>query len=113
MHLQPLKYDILSQHVVKERLNRFTTMLDKVGYNGVVRSVVDDFNPAHTQHITDTGMLIITGKDEKGRIIVVTGFLLTIDKLTAIYKNERIPQFLYKKVLYNMEKYKEIFTMND
>lgn len=111
MNLQPFKYDELSNHIVAERLDRFVFMLTQIGYNGIVRSVVDEMNPAHIQHITDTGLLFITGKTKKGKTIVVTGFPLTIDKLTAIYKGQRLPQNLYNAVLRNMEMYPQLYKM--
>lgn len=111
MKLEPFKYDELSNHIVSERLDRFVFMLTRIGYNGIVRSVADEMNPAHTQHITDTGLLFITGTTKQGKVIVVTGFPLTIDKLTAIYKGVRLPQELYNAVLRNMESYPELYKM--
>lgn len=109
MRLEPFVYDELSNHIVSERLDRFVFMLTQIGYNGIVRSVVDEMNPAHIQHITDTGLLFITGKNRQGKVIVVTGFPLTIDKLTAIYKGVRLPQELYNAVLKNMRLYPELY----
>lgn len=111
MKLEPFTYDELSDHIVSQRLERFIFMLTQIGYNGIVRSVVDEMNPAHVQHITDTGLLFITGQTKDGRTIVVTGFPLTINKLTAIYKGQRLPQELYNAVLRNMKRFPELYHM--
>lgn len=110
MKLEPFKYDIISTHAWKARGDRFSKMLTEIGFNGIVRSVVDDLNPAHVQHITDTGILFITGTTPEGEVVVVTGFLLTMKKATAIYKGERLPQPLYNAIAYNMRKHSDLFT---
>lgn len=113
MTCKPFKYDIISDHVIEERSGRFIKMLKEIGYNGIVAEIVDEMNPAHVQHITDTGILFITAKCPDGKIILVTGFLITIDKLTAIYKGQRIPQSLYNTVVRNRKKYPKLFSMKE
>lgn len=109
--MKPFRYDTISNHIKTERLERFTYLMTEVGYNGIVYEARDEKNLSHMQHITDTGILFLTGKDNKEKIVLVTGFLLTIDKLTAIYKGEHIPQSLYNTVLRNQVKHKAIYTM--
>ena len=111
--MKPLKYDIISTHIRESRLNRISIILEKVGYNGVVAEIVDELNPAHIQCITDTGVLFITAKCPDGKILLITGFLITIDKLTAIYKGKRIPPTLYNTVIKNMKKYPELYKMKE
>lgn len=103
--LQPFKYDYLSDHVLTARYRRFCGMMEKVGYNGIICSIVDDLNPAHVQHITDTGIIFITGKDKEGKVVVITGYLLSIDKAKAIFKDERMPQVLYNSIINNMREH--------
>lgn len=111
--MKPLKYDIISSHMREDRLHRISIIMEKVGYEGVIAEIIDELNPAHTQCITDTGILFITAKCPNGKVLLVTGFLISIDKLTAIYKGKRIPSTLYNRVIKNMKKYPELYGMKE
>lgn len=111
--MKPLKYDIISTHLRESRLCRISIIMEKVGYNGVVAEIIDELNPAHIQNITDTGILFITARCPDGKVLLITGFLITIDKLTAIYKGKRIPPALYNTVIRNMKKYPELYKMKE
>lgn len=109
--MTPLRYDIISDHIIKDRFGRFEKILE-IGYDSVIAEIVDEMNPTRIQHITDTGILFITAERPDGKIILVTGFLITIEKLTAIYKGKRIPQSLYNTVIKNRRKYSYLYNYN-
>lgn len=111
--MKPLKYDVMANHAKDDRWVRLSKIMAEVGYNEIVAEIVDELNPAHIQNITDTGILFITAKCPDGKIILITGFLITIDKLTAIYKGKRIPPTLYNTVIKNRKKHPKLYDINE
>ena len=97
----------MSYHARVERLDRLVACMTHIGYNEFAYEIPDPRSPDHIYTITDTGIILVRGADDG---TVVTGYMATIKKLTAIF-NGNVPTGLKKIVVRNEKKYAFLLRM--
>lgn len=91
----------VSTHVSVDRLARIDYIIDTVGFGEPVFERPSSANANNYEQLTTTGVIVVRAKDTH---IVVTAFIASIDKVTAMYKTKRdgqVPNSIYKRVLAN------------
>ena len=91
----------MSYHASVERIDRLTSLVQRLGFNEIAYETVDSQNPEHIISITDTGIILIRGRQDG---TLVTGYMGTIDKVTAICHGN-VPIVLKRTVVRNCKKY--------
>ena len=97
----------MSYHARVERLDRLVACMTHIGYNEFAYEIPDPRSPQHYYTITDTGIILVRGTDDG---TVVTGYMATINKLTALF-NGNVPSSLKKVVVRNEKKYAFLLKM--
>lgn len=104
-------YIHLSKHAREERITRLSTIVAEVGLGQYIHEEVYIHNGREcVTRITNTGLFLafsVKGQKE----VLITGFLLTIDRAMAIYRKSgyrHIPNGLYNTILKNSKKYKHL-----
>ena len=90
----------MSIHAREERLDRLTYIAMNVGFGDTVFEAPNGQHPDRIDCLTDTGVLIIKGRDGT----IITAYIPTMDKVIAIYRRQgitRIPTAVYNKVRKN------------
>lgn len=103
---------LVSDHAKKDRIDRLTACLTTIGYNDF-SLIVEDTKRGNntTKYLTDTGIMIIRDTDTKR---IVTGYMATVQQAIRMYREagyERMPNGMYKRIVRNNEKYKELLDM--
>ena len=102
----------ISYHASEERIERLTACLTTLGYNDFVLQVEDKQRGNNTtQFLTDTGIIIVRNNDNGN---IVTGYMATIAQAIKMYRvagYERMPGGMYRKVVRNNEKHKELLEI--
>lgn len=102
------RYGRISRHAQVDRIERLQNILVNIGFTSIVYEGVDNQNPEHLIQITDTGVIFIVSNSEQK--VLVTGYLATVAKLTAVYKGgQNIPRDLKKRVIYNQKKFQYLY----
>ena len=103
---------LVSDHAKEDRIDRLTACLTTIGYNDFALIVEDTKRGNNTtKYLTDTGIMIIRDTDTKR---IVTGYMATVQQAIRMYREagyERMPNGMYKKIVRNNEKYKELLNM--
>ena len=97
----------MTYHARVERIDRLAACMTTLGYNEFAYRIPDPRNPGHVYIITDTGIILVVGADDGA---VITGFMATIDKITALFHG-KVPVTLRNKVVHNERKYKFLLKM--
>ena len=97
----------MSYHARVERIDRLVACMTTLGYNEFAYRIPDPRNAEHIYLITDTGIILVVGADDGS---VVTGYMATIDKITALFHG-KVPVALRNKVVHNEKKYKFLLKM--
>ena len=102
----------ISHHASNDRIERLTACLATLGMNEYVLSVKDtERNNNTTKFLTDTGIIIIRNSDNGN---VVTGYMASISQAIKMYKVagfEKMPNGMYRKVVRNNKKHKELLEI--
>lgn len=102
----------ISYHASEERIERLTACLTTLGYNDFVLQVEDKKRGNNTtQFLTDTGIIIVRNSDNGN---LVTGYMATIAQAIKMYRvagYEKMPDGMYRKVVRNNEKHKELLEI--
>lgn len=102
----------ISYHASEERIERLTACLTTLGYNDFVLQVEDkQRGNGTTQFLTDTGIIIVRNSDNGN---LVTGYMATIAQAVKMYRVagfEKMPDGMYKKIVRNNKKYKELLDI--
>lgn len=105
----------ISQHIIKDRLERMVLIATTIGYGNVIKEFVTQGKYGKVrQCITDTGVVIIK---ELFTEKVITAYAIRISRAIALYRteapNERIPQKLYTTIINNEKKRPFLFGVNE
>lgn len=101
-------YIHLSKHAREERITRLSVLVTEIGLGQYIHEYryIDRGRPCIIR-LTNTGLyLAFSVKEEKE--VLITGFLLTIDRAMAIYRKSgyhSIPNGLYNTIRKNIKKY--------
>lgn len=99
----------MTRHAYNDRMDRMLRLLDALGAGDELNRF---YNPDTNTFdcILDNGVLVIVGADSHK---MVTCFMLTIERMTAIYKKNciAVPKPLVKRVCANCKKYKNCIEM--
>lgn len=89
----------MTNHARLERTDRLVYIATTVGFGEVV---FEHRTKEHRECITDSGVLLIKSLTDE---ILVTAYIVTIDKAIALYRNEfgdkRMPHKLYTTIMNN------------
>ena len=90
----------LTNHAKEERMNRLTYIAMTIGFGEVVFERIED---DRRYCITDSGVLMVKALKEE---VLITAYIVTIDKAIALYRNEmghdqRMPNKLYDTIRRN------------
>ena len=98
----------MSYHAKHDRLERLAACIEKLGCGDYVLEV----SYKNTLHrLTSTGLVLVFGAD---REILITGYMATISKCTAMYKKNgyaKIPQEIKRVVIRNEKLYSFLLDM--
>lgn len=100
----------LSYHAQYERAERLALIEEVLGFTNVAFTV-DIPEENHKYCVTTSGVLMVKGMDED---VLVTAFAITVEKLTYLCRRAgkaQIPPKLYKKVVKNYERHRELFLI--
>lgn len=97
----------MSYHARVERIDRLVACMTHLGYNEFAYEIPDPRSPDHVYTITDTGIILVRGVDDG---TVVTGYMATIAKITALFHGN-VPTQLKKTVVRNEKKYAFLLRM--
>lgn len=104
-------YINLSRHAREDRITRLSTIITEVGLGQYIHEETCIHNGRECiARITNTGLYLaffMKGNEE----VLITGFLLSINRAMAIYRNSgyhHIPNGLYNTIRRNAKKYKHL-----
>lgn len=103
-----MKRNIMSQHVLNDRMERFQRIAMTIGFGErIIRTVPNRDNPGTVCCLTETGVIIVRVGDEDG--MIVTAFVPTMARVRAQFFCEEgyMPTWLASIVRKN-EKRKEL-----
>lgn len=102
----------ISYHANEERIERLTACLTTLGYNDFVLQVEDKKRGNNTtQFLTDTGIIIVRNSDNGN---LVTGYMATVAQAIKMYRvagYHKMPDGMYRRVVRNNEKHKELLKI--
>lgn len=104
----------ISYHASEERIERLTACMTALGYNEFVLQVEDKERKNNTtKFLTDTGIVIVRNSNNGN---LVTGYMATVAQAVKMYRMagyKKMPDGMYRRVVRNNEKHKELLEIND
>ena len=104
-------YINLTRHAREERITRLSTIVAEVGLGQYILEECYVHNGREcVARVTNTGLFLAFSIKENKEVLI-TGFLLSIDRAMAIYRHSgyhHIPNGLYNTIRRNAKKYKHL-----
>lgn len=100
-----VKKEKLTHHAKVDRIDRITDILLTIGVGEPMYAQYNKWNDT-TSYLTDTGVIIIRSgcNDVEGSI--VTMYIATEEQAFAVAKSERLPTWLWRRIVKNNKKKK-------
>lgn len=98
----------LSRHARQDRVERLSRIVMEVGLGHIIFEYIER---GRTCQITSTGVLMVYSIEDTERVLL-TAYLLTMDKAAAVYKHRGyndIPRMVVNSINKNRQKHRDLF----
>lgn len=98
-----MQANIITNHFKRDRIERAAYISQTVGFGDVVQTSVGYSEGRYNRReLMETGVIIVRNEND----VIITMFIATEKQVKAMYKGNKVPQWLMRKVR-NNKKYVE------